>query len=54
MSCFTLPTSSKRETPSEAVFALLFGGKTFDPNRLIGKYIPNLTGKTFQITREYF
>lgn len=27
---------------------------TIDPQLLIGKYIPNLTAKPFQITREYF
>ena len=25
-----------------------------DPERLVGKYIPNVTGSPFQITKEYF
>lgn len=27
---------------------------TIDPSKLMGKYIPNVTAKPFQITREYF
>ena len=27
---------------------------TIDPSKLIGKYIPNVTAKPFQITKEYF
>ena len=27
---------------------------SIDPNKLIGKYIPNVTAKPFQITKEYF
>lgn len=27
---------------------------TIDPSKLIGKYIPNVTARPFQITKEYF
>lgn len=27
---------------------------TIDPSKLIGKYIPNVTAKPFEITKEYF
>lgn len=27
---------------------------SIDPNKLVGKYIPNVTAKPFEITKEYF
>jgi fatty acid synthase subunit beta len=27
---------------------------SIDPSKLIGKYIPNVTAKPFELTREYF
>ncbi len=27
---------------------------TIDPSKLVGKYIPNVTAKPFEITKEYF
>lgn len=27
---------------------------TIDPSKLVGKYIPNVTAKPFELTREYF
>ena len=27
---------------------------SIDPSKLVGKYIPNVTAKPFQLTKEYF
>jgi len=40
--------------PFRAILNNFIKKEDVDPRMLIGRYIPNLTGKPFEITREYF